>query len=64
MYGVTLKFEGASGTVTIIADEHVYTINDISGAGEYWLDFNDNLGRQGQPYFYNRQFRCLYKREI
>lgn len=60
MYGVTLKFEGASGTVTITTDEHTYTINDIKGDGEYWLDFNENIGRQGQPYFYNSQTESGY----
>ncbi|MBQ3573066.1 MAG: hypothetical protein IJA16_00570, partial [Clostridia bacterium] len=52
---VLLKFEGASGKVTVTTNDNVYKISDLSGSGEYNLVFGENLGITPQPYLYNNQ---------
>ena len=56
-YGVsafTLVYENAQGTVTVDMGEREYTTDNLSGSGEYYLNFGDYLGIKDQYYDYNK----------
>ena len=47
---VTITYSGAKGTTKIVTDQQTYTM-ELSGSGEYVLDFAANLGYEPWQYF-------------
>ncbi len=52
---VTIKYSGASGTTTLDTGYRTYTL-ELSGSGEYVLEFAKHLGIETQDYYYVGQY--------